>query len=91
MFHRYLEQSGVIEALSRALIKLYDERNKPDDPVEFVRQHMVGRGSVEGVPGDCTSLDVVGDDTFPAEETMAIESSLLKIEDQTELPPENLT
>lgn len=40
IFHRYLQQSGVIEALSRALIRLYDEPIKPNDPVAFVRQHM---------------------------------------------------
>lgn len=91
MFHRYLEQSGVIEALSRALIKLYDERNKPDDPVEFVRQHMVGRGSAEGVTRDGVSLEVGADDTIPPEESLTMESSILKIEDQTEPPPENLT
>lgn len=91
MFHRYLEQSGVIEALSGALIKLYDERNKPADPVEFVRQHMVSRGSVEGVTGDSISLEVVGEDTIPSEETMTIESSILNIEDHDEPPADNLT
>lgn len=41
-FRHYLEKSGVMDALSRALIKLYDEPNKPDDPVAFVRQHFIG-------------------------------------------------
>lgn len=30
----------MISALSKALIKLYEEPNKPDDPVNFVRRHM---------------------------------------------------
>lgn len=38
-FRHYLEASGVMDALSYALIKLYDEFEKPSDPVAFVRQH----------------------------------------------------
>lgn len=34
-----METSGVMDALSYALIKLYDEFDKPSDPVAFVRQH----------------------------------------------------
>lgn len=40
-FRHYLEKSGVMDTLSRALIKLYDEQPKPDDPVAFVRRHFV--------------------------------------------------
>lgn len=38
-FRQYLETTGVMEALSYALIKLYDESVKPNDPVAFVREH----------------------------------------------------
>lgn len=38
-FRHYLESNGVMDALSYALIKLYDEIDKPKDPVAFVRQH----------------------------------------------------
>lgn len=40
-FRHYLEISGVMDALSRALIKLYDEPTKPDNPVAFVRQNFL--------------------------------------------------
>lgn len=40
-FRHYLENSGVMDALSRALIKLYDEQTKPHDPVAFVRQNFL--------------------------------------------------
>ncbi|KAJ6635021.1 Arginine kinase [Pseudolycoriella hygida] len=53
-FHQYLASSGVISALSKALIKLYEEPVKPDDPVNFVRRHMgsenffiLGEGKVQ--------------------------------------------
>lgn len=38
-YRHYLEACGVMDALSYALIKLYDEVDKPSDPVAFVRQH----------------------------------------------------
>lgn len=39
-FRRYLERSGVIDSLSKALIKLYEESNKPEDAIRYVRKHM---------------------------------------------------
>lgn len=38
-FRHYLETCGVMDALSFALIKLYDEVDKPIDAIAFVRQH----------------------------------------------------
>lgn len=38
-FRQYLEASGIMDALSYALIKLYDETVKPENPVEFVRRN----------------------------------------------------
>lgn len=38
-FRHFLETSGVLDALNHALIKLYDEIVKPNDPVAYVRQH----------------------------------------------------
>lgn len=35
-----MERAGVIDALSKALIKLYEEQNKPDDAIRFVRKFM---------------------------------------------------
>lgn len=38
-FRHYLEKSGVMDALSFALIKLYDEGDKPENPIAFVRKN----------------------------------------------------
>lgn len=38
-FRHYLEKSGVMDALSFALIKLYDEEEKPENPIAFVRKN----------------------------------------------------
>lgn len=39
-FRRYLEESGVVAALTQALIKLYEEEHKPKCAVKYVRQRM---------------------------------------------------
>lgn len=39
-FRRYLEESGVVSALTKSLIKLYEEEAKPKCAVYFVRQQM---------------------------------------------------
>ncbi|XP_055851473.1 arginine kinase [Episyrphus balteatus] len=39
-FRKYLERSGVVDALSKSLIKLYEEQNKPNDAIRFVRKYM---------------------------------------------------
>ncbi|XP_055375126.1 arginine kinase [Condylostylus longicornis] len=39
-FRKYLERCGLIDSLSRALIKLYEEQNKPDDCIRYVRKYM---------------------------------------------------
>lgn len=66
IFHRYLEQCGVIDALSRALIKLYEEPTKPEDPVAFVQKHM------------CNTVEAIVDQT---QEHERAEQSLAAVED----------
>ncbi|XP_055544226.1 arginine kinase 1-like [Wyeomyia smithii] len=39
-FRKYLESAGAIDCLSKALIKLYQEEQKPEDACKFIRQIM---------------------------------------------------
>lgn len=39
-FRRYLDNAGAIDNLTKALIKLYEQPNKPVDAVKFLRQSM---------------------------------------------------
>lgn len=39
-FRKYLEDAGAIDNLTQALIKLYEEQNKPLDAVKFIRKNM---------------------------------------------------
>ncbi|KAG4079028.1 hypothetical protein HA402_001683 [Bradysia odoriphaga] len=39
-FRKYLEASGVIEVLSKSITKLMESPEKPDSPVDFIRENM---------------------------------------------------
>lgn len=39
-FRKYLEGAGAIDNLTKALIKLYEQQNKPSDAVKFLRKNM---------------------------------------------------
>lgn len=47
-----------MDALSRALIKLYDEPTKPDDPVAFVRQNFLGPDDDVGSVANKKTLEI---------------------------------
>ncbi|CAH8501194.1 unnamed protein product [Dicrocoelium dendriticum] len=39
-FRKYLEKSGVLDTLTRVLVGLYEEPEKPENALEFIRKHM---------------------------------------------------
>uniref|UniRef100_A0A453D767 c-Myc-binding protein n=1 Tax=Aegilops tauschii subsp. strangulata TaxID=200361 RepID=A0A453D767_AEGTS len=41
-FRKYLESSGVLDTLTKALVALYEENDKPSSAVEFVQQKLGG-------------------------------------------------
>ncbi|XP_006631525.1 C-Myc-binding protein [Lepisosteus oculatus] len=43
-FRRYLEKAGVLDSLTNVLVALYEETEKPNNALDFLRQHL-------GVPG----------------------------------------
>lgn len=71
-YRKYLERAGVIDALSRALIKLYEEQNKPEDAIRFVRKFMC-----ESCPDDA-QYDIMKNDLEEAR------SKLSKMEQELE-------
>lgn len=48
-FRKYLESGNVMEALTRALVSLYEEPEQPADPLNYIRQSI---GAGEGVDVD---------------------------------------
>lgn len=39
-FRKYLERAGVMDALTKVLVSLYEEAEKPDDALDYVRKHL---------------------------------------------------
>lgn len=37
-FQRYLEEQGTVEALTNALVKLFEEKSRPENATEFIKQ-----------------------------------------------------
>ncbi|XP_041980213.1 c-Myc-binding protein [Aricia agestis] len=44
-FRRYLERTGVMDALTKVLVSLYEEPDKPEDALEYVRKHLGNDGA----------------------------------------------
>ncbi|XP_063716684.1 c-Myc-binding protein-like [Symsagittifera roscoffensis] len=43
-FRRYLEKCGVLDNLTKVLVALYEEPEKPNDALSFIKQHMTAGG-----------------------------------------------
>ncbi|KAM4539891.1 C-Myc-binding protein [Odontesthes bonariensis] len=43
-FRRYLEKSGVIDTLTSVLVALYEEPDKPNNALDFVKLHLGAAG-----------------------------------------------
>ena len=39
-FRKYLESSGVIDQLTRVLVGLYEEPDKPQNAIEFIKKYL---------------------------------------------------
>lgn len=55
-FRKYLDDSGVMDAIVKSLVLLYQEPTRPEDPIVFVANKL--GGSVEGGSGvSCAEKD----------------------------------
>ncbi|XP_028675002.1 C-Myc-binding protein [Erpetoichthys calabaricus] len=39
-FRRYLEKAGVLDSLTNVLVALYEEPEKPNNALDFLKQHL---------------------------------------------------
>ena len=46
-FRKYLESNHVIDALTKALVNLYEEPDKPEKPVDFIKRVLGGPSSAD--------------------------------------------
>ncbi|XP_026477333.1 c-Myc-binding protein-like [Ctenocephalides felis] len=42
IFRKYLERAGVMDVITKAFTNLYEEENRPEDPLEYVINAMGG-------------------------------------------------
>ncbi|KAM7373543.1 hypothetical protein PAMP_008385 [Pampus punctatissimus] len=52
-FRRYLEKSGVLDTITSVLVALYEETDKPNNALDFIKLHL-GAGGPE--PADAEAL-----------------------------------
>ncbi|XP_031709013.1 c-Myc-binding protein [Anarrhichthys ocellatus] len=43
-FRRYLEKAGVVDSLTSVLVSLYEQPEKPNNALEFVKEHLNSGG-----------------------------------------------
>ncbi|KAG5461134.1 MAG: hypothetical protein BJ554DRAFT_6720, partial [Olpidium bornovanus] len=46
-FRKYLEKNGIIDALTKVLVGLYEEPEKPESPVDYIKQFLGGPSEVD--------------------------------------------
>ena len=48
-FKKYVSESGVVDSLNRVLAALYDEPQRPEDPMEYIKSYL---GAPKGVKAE---------------------------------------
>ncbi|KAJ3364887.1 hypothetical protein GGF31_008896 [Allomyces arbusculus] len=46
-FRKYLERNGIVDALTKVLVGLYEHPDKPENPLEFIKQFLGGPGDAD--------------------------------------------
>ncbi|XP_042362905.1 c-Myc-binding protein-like isoform X1 [Plectropomus leopardus] len=52
-FRRYLEKSGVLDTITSVLVALYEDTDKPDNALDFIKLHL---GAAGPEPADAEAL-----------------------------------
>ncbi|KAM6045422.1 C-Myc-binding protein isoform 2-T2 [Chlamydotis macqueenii] len=56
-FRRYLEKSGVLDTLTKVLVALYEEPEKPNSALDFLKHHL-GASAPENPEVEALRLEV---------------------------------
>ncbi|KAJ8405037.1 hypothetical protein AAFF_G00329580 [Aldrovandia affinis] len=81
-FRRYLEKAGVLDSLTSVLIALYEENEKPNNALDFLKQHL-GVASPEPAEGEALRLELADlrqKHDLLVEENKDLKNRLLKYE-----------
>ncbi|KAM4725875.1 C-Myc-binding protein [Anableps anableps] len=55
-FRRYLEKSGVLDSLTSVLVALYEEPEKPDNAIDYIKVHLGGAADSEALQAELADL-----------------------------------
>lgn len=91
-FRKYLEKAGVLDALTKVLVGLYEEPEKPNNALDFLKHHLGANGpesaDIEALKLEVTDLRQKVEHL--QEENNDLKSKLQQYEPQTEeQAPEN--
>lgn len=69
-FRKYLESSGVVDALTKVLVALYEQNQKPSSAIEFVQRKLGGPSvsEYEKLKAEMTELQVKYNELLAAHE-----------------------
>ncbi|KAA8534627.1 hypothetical protein F0562_032114 [Nyssa sinensis] len=67
-FRKYLESSGVLDALTKVLVALYEQNDKPSSAIEFIQQKLGGPtvSEYEKLQAEMAELQVKYNELFTA-------------------------
>ncbi|XP_048357927.1 C-Myc-binding protein [Sphaerodactylus townsendi] len=57
-FRRYLEKSGVMDSLTKVLVALYEEPEKPNCALDFLKHHLGAAAAPENPEVEALRLEV---------------------------------
>ncbi|XP_068650659.1 uncharacterized protein [Aristolochia californica] len=77
-FRKYLDSSGVLDALTKVLVALYEENDKPSSAVEFVQNKLGGPtlSEYEKLQAEKSDLQMKYDELFTAHKEVCYELEL---------------
>ncbi|KAL3059839.1 c-Myc-binding protein-like [Trematomus bernacchii] len=82
-FRRYLEKTGVVDSLTSVLVALYEQPDKPNNALEFVKQHLnsAGQSSADSEALQQEVIDLRQRNACLVEENKELKSRLNEPED----------
>ncbi|GLV31820.1 uncharacterized protein CBL_07580 [Carabus blaptoides fortunei] len=82
-FRKYLERTGVMDALTKVLVALYEEAEKPENALEFIRKKLYSQSGDESIE----SLKAKLDEANQKISTLEKENEGLRGGDAAQAPP----
>ncbi|CAG9837375.1 unnamed protein product [Diabrotica balteata] len=83
-FRKYLEKAGIMDALTKVLVNLYEEVDKPEDALSYIIDKLSLQAGLETHKTLTSKLEEATARCKVLEEEL---ESLRKVEDESEAPP----